>query len=94
MSKDWVLTKMDPPQIYSVAERVAREHGLTLRDLKSKKRQRKYVYPRALAMYLAYRDLDKSCTQIGRFFNRDHTTVLHAIRQVEQHPEKYGLVKS
>jgi chromosomal replication initiation ATPase DnaA len=35
-------------------------------------------------MYLSYVHLGISKTQIGRYFNRDHTTVIYAIRQVKK----------
>jgi chromosomal replication initiator protein len=52
-------------------------------DLKSKKRTRKFVVPRQIAIYIS-RDLtDFSTTEIGADFSRDHTTIMHAIDKIE-----------
>jgi len=52
-------------------------------DLKSKKRTRKFVIPRQIAIYIS-RDLtDLSTTEIGSDFSRDHTTIMHAIEKIE-----------
>jgi chromosomal replication initiator protein len=81
--RDWLWG--DPgPQICRIAHQVAAEAGITVDDLKSKKMARQYSIPRQKAMYLSYVHLGKSTTQIGRYFNRDHTTVIYAIRQVKK----------
>lgn len=52
-------------------------------DLKSKKRTRKFVIPRQIAIYIS-RDLTNlSTTEIGSDFSRDHTTIMHAIEKIE-----------
>jgi chromosomal replication initiation ATPase DnaA len=56
---------------------------VTREDLVGPSRQRKYVMPRWLAMSLARELGRKSLPQIGRAFNRDHTTVIHAIRRLK-----------
>jgi chromosomal replication initiator protein len=54
-------------------------------DLLSQRRHRSVVWPRQIGMYLAKNLTSRSLPEIGRRFgNRDHTTVLHAIRKVEQ----------
>jgi len=50
----------------------------------SKRRARSIVRPRQVAMYLAKNLTNCSYPQIGsRFGDRDHTTVMHAVRKVE-----------
>ncbi len=39
--------------------------------------------PRQVCMYLCVKDLKYSTTKTGRCFNRDHSTVVHAVRKVE-----------
>lgn len=49
------------------------------------RRQGEIVYARHVAMYVAYMVTNNSTPAIGRIFgNRDHTTVLHAIRKIEK----------
>jgi chromosomal replication initiator protein len=63
----------------------ARRFGLKVADLKSPSRQRTVVLARGVAMYLARQTSGKTLVQIGRFFgDRDHSTVLHACRQIER----------
>ena len=53
-------------------------------DILSQRRHRSVVWPRQIGMYLAKQLTSRSLPEIGRRFgNRDHTTVLHAIRKIE-----------
>ncbi len=52
-------------------------------DLKSRKRTRKFVIPRQIAIYISRVLTDLSTTEIGADFSRDHTTIMHAIEKVE-----------
>ncbi len=63
---------------------VIKRYEVRLSDLQSKRRTRSIAFPRQICMYLA-RDLtDHSLEEIGGYFGgRDHTTVLHASRVIE-----------
>jgi hypothetical protein len=62
---------------------VAEFHGVSVAEIRGPSHLRKHVYPRQVAMYLA-RDLTQcSLTQIGRYFRRDHTTVVHGFHGVQ-----------
>ena len=64
---------------------VAKFYKLTPAQLEGPRRTRNLVYPRQAAMYLAKTLTPNSFPQIGKMFGgRDHTTVMHAVRQVEQ----------
>ena len=64
---------------------VSKHFGINRSDLLSVRRNRSIVRPRQIGMYLAKSLTSRSLPEIGRRFgNRDHTTVLHAIRKVEQ----------
>ena len=47
-------------------------------------RARNVARPRQIAMYLAKQLTSRSLPEIGRKFDRDHTTVMHAVRKVEE----------
>ncbi len=65
--------------------RVAEAYHVTEDALVSRSRSRDVTVPRQVAMYLIKRTLDLPYTQIGRLFgDRDHSTVIHAIRKVEE----------
>jgi len=54
-------------------------------ELKSKKRTKNLVYPRQIAMYLCRELTDLSFPEIGKHFGgKDHSTVIHACRQMEK----------
>ena len=57
---------------------------MSKQDLLSNRRTRTIVKPRQVAMYLAKMLTPRSLPEIGRRFGgRDHTTVLHAVRKIE-----------
>lgn len=69
--------------IDNVQELVADFYNVTIADLKSKSRKREVVHPRQVAMYLAKEMTELSLKSIGYHFGgRDHSTVIHAIQQV------------
>jgi chromosomal replication initiator protein len=72
------------PTIQSVIAIVTEFYGVRLTDLQSKKRPRSITMPRQVCMYLARAHTRHSLEEIGGHFGgRDHTTVMHAIRTVE-----------
>lgn len=69
--------------IARICEVVAARYHLTMKQLRSPKSCRSVAWPRQIAMYLARRHLHHSYPRIGRFFEMDHSTVVHAVRRVE-----------
>jgi chromosomal replication initiator protein len=68
----------------AIREAVAREWGVTVDGLISKKRTKELTVPRQVAMYLIRERLDASLVDIGRLFGgRDHSTVIHSVNKVE-----------
>jgi chromosomal replication initiator protein len=63
---------------------VASSYGLDPERLRARTRERRVARPRQVAMYLCRRYTDASLARIGAELGRDHTSVLHAIRAVEQ----------
>jgi len=64
---------------------VTKHYGVNRSDLLSSRRNRSIVRPRQIGMYLAKSLTARSLPEIGRRFGgRDHTTVLHAIRKVDE----------
>ena len=75
------------PSVSAIQEAVCAVLGVSRQDLLSPRRTARVSRARQLAMYLA-RDLTSlSLAQIAREFDRDHTTVLHAIRTVSSRLE-------
>ncbi len=68
-----------------IVRRVGRYFQVSPGELRAAGRARQAVLPRQVGMYLARRLTPLSLQQIGAYFGgRDHTTVLHACRKVEQ----------
>lgn len=72
-------------RIEDIQKVVARQFNVARNDLLSNRRTRQIVRPRQIAMYLSKTMTPRSLPEIGRRFGgRDHTTVLHAVRKVEE----------
>ena len=71
--------------IEDIQKKVAEHYGLRMADMLSARRARAVARPRQVAMYLAKQLTPRSLPEIGRKFGgRDHTTVMHAIRRIEE----------
>ncbi len=66
----------------TIGELVSGQFKVSLEDLRSRSRKRAIAFPRQVAMYLARKYTGESLVDIGKAFNRDHSTVLHAIKTV------------
>lgn len=66
----------------SIAESVAEYCDVTLEDMKGRCRDRKYV--RARAIFYAITNKVYSSIEVGKFLNRDHSTVLHALNNLDK----------
>ena len=63
--------------------------NISLNDMLSQRRSRPLARPRQIAMYLAKKMTTRSLPEIGRrFANRDHTTVIHAVKTITRLSEK------
>jgi chromosomal replication initiator protein len=71
--------------IDEIIRKVADHYNLRMTDLLSARRTRTVARPRQVAMFLAKTLTSKSLPEIGRRFGgRDHTTVIHAVRKIEE----------
>jgi chromosomal replication initiator protein len=63
---------------------VAEEYGVSIHDMKMKRRNKTIVVPRQVAMYLSRELTDLSFPEIGEHFGgKDHTTVLHSFNKIK-----------
>jgi chromosomal replication initiator protein len=71
--------------IDEIQKQVAAHFNIRVADMYSARRARSVARPRQVAMYLAKQMTSRSLPEIGRKFGgRDHTTVMHAVRKVEE----------
>ena len=73
-----------PLRVSEIQEVVCAAYSVDIVDVTSARRTARVVQPRQVAMYLAKVLTGRSLPEIGRRFGgRDHTTVLHAVRKIE-----------
>lgn len=71
--------------VEEIQKKVAEHYTIKLSDMHSARRARSVARPRQVAMYLCKALTTKSLPDIGRKFGgRDHTTVMHAVKKVEE----------
>ena len=76
---------MNRVKIDDILKIVGRHYNVARADLLSPRRARSIVVPRQIGMYLAKKMTPRSLPEIGRRFgDRDHSTVLHAVRKIEE----------
>ncbi len=81
--RDLLRAQQQAVSVGNIQKAVADYYGLQVKDLLSKRRTRSLARPRQVAMALAKELTEHSLPEIGdAFAGRDHTTVLHACRQV------------
>lgn len=84
--KDFNTNNKKPVTPELIIREVEKQFDLRENDLKSSKKTRNIAYPRQIAMYII-KDLleDYNLSQIGQVFGgKDHSTVIHAIKKIEQ----------
>lgn len=82
--REWEDVRPDGrPSAASIMAMHARRSGYTVGDFKGKGKHRHLAHARQDCMADIRKRTGYSAPQIGRMFNRDHTTVLHALRAVE-----------
>ncbi len=73
---------------------VAEEFGVSLQELKTKRRNKQIVLPRQIAMYLSRELTELSLPEVGELFGgKDHTTVLHSYNKIKTEIQSNGELK-
>lgn len=86
--RDLIGDKKKIVSIEDIQEAVGSKYHLKIADLKSRRRSKTLVHPRQIAMYLCRELTDASFPEIGRQFGgKDHTTIIHACRQITKAKE-------
>jgi chromosomal replication initiator protein len=57
--------------------------SVSLTDMRARTRTKTVAFPRQIAMYFARQLTHASLTEVGRAFDKDHTTVLHAVDKIQ-----------
>lgn len=67
-----------------IQHEVANHYGISRLDLSASRRDKKMVLPRQVAMYLAKTMTLRGCGELGRLFQRDHTTILYGVSKIKR----------
>ncbi|WP_333683403.1 chromosomal replication initiator protein DnaA [Pontibaca methylaminivorans] len=79
--------------VEEIQRRVSEYYNIRLSDMVGPKRLRSFARPRQVAMYLAKHLTSRSLPEIGRRFGgRDHTTVMHGVRRIEELKQTDGQI--
>ena len=83
--KDFINDNKKSINVESIQNIVAVYFNLNIQEMLSPRRSRSLARPRQIAMYLAKKYTTNSLPEIGRkFSNRDHTTVIHAVKKIDE----------
>jgi len=83
--KDFINSNTKTVNIEAIQKLVCSHFNLSIHELLSPRRSRSLARPRQIAMYLAKQHTTNSLPDIGRkFSNRDHTTVIHAVKKINE----------
>jgi len=83
--KDFISSNNKTINVELIQNLVASYFNLNIQELLSSRRSRSLARPRQIAMYLAKQLTTNSLPDIGRkFSNRDHTTVIHAVKKIDE----------
>ena len=87
--RDLLRSSQRKVNIEQIQKKVSEHFNVKMSDMSSARRSRTIARPRQIAMYLSKNLTSRSLPEIGRRFgNRDHTTVIHAVRKVEELRDK------
>jgi chromosomal replication initiator protein len=86
--RDLIGEKKKIVSIEDIQEVVGAKFHVKIGELKSRRRSKTLVHPRQIAMYLCRELTEASFPEIGRHFGgKDHTTIIHACRQIAKAKE-------
>jgi hypothetical protein len=71
-----------PLRLISICQAVCEHFQIPERELRGSKRHQALVYARHVFCYIAFEYTSASKCKIGHFLNRDHTTIIHALRRI------------
>ena len=81
--KDILHTMERQVRAPEIQQMVADYYRLSLKDLRSTRRDRSIARPRQMAMYLTKMMTPMALPDIAKFYERDHTTIMHAVKTIE-----------
>ncbi len=74
------IRKLSPEFIIEI---VSSYYSITKEDIMSNKRKRQFALPRQIVMFLCRQDINLTYQEIGKIFDKDHSTVMHSCSKIE-----------
>ena len=87
MIRDAIENLIDASQTFNVEtirDFLAKQFKISVDEMCSKSRKKTIAFPRQIAMYLSRKMTDNGLSDIGKAFNRDHSTVVHSVRVITE----------
>ena len=81
------ILRMSERPMQDIATTIGGYFGISLEEMQSRSREKEIVTARQIAMYFMYYSGKYSLGTVGKFFDRDHTTVIHSLNQVKNFME-------
>ncbi|MBQ7298720.1 MAG: chromosomal replication initiator protein DnaA [Clostridia bacterium] len=80
-----VISGAEPVKVTQdkILNAVARKYGVTIEDIRGKRRTREIAQARHVSIYIMRNVTDLSLPSLGRVFNRDHTTILSSVETIQ-----------
>src|SRR5210317_43919 len=72
---------------------IARQFKISIEDMQSRSRKKTITFPRQVSMYLSRKYTEQGLADIGKAFNRDHSTVLHSVRVISEAIARNGSIR-
>jgi chromosomal replication initiator protein len=89
-----VVNQVKTVSVDKIQNTVANFFNIPMNEMLSQRRSRPLARPRQIAMYLSKQLTTRSLPEIGRrFANRDHTTVIHAVKTIKKISEQDAEMK-
>lgn len=85
----WSMTKVF---VHDIIKEEAKNNKVTVDYIIGKKRDKRSISIRHYTMWRAKKETDASFTKIGKIFNRDHTSVIHAYYKLERKFQEGGVL--
>jgi len=79
-----IVCQQNTLTVETIRDFLAKQFKISVQDMQSKSRKKCIAFPRQVSMYLSRKMTDLPLVDIGRAFNRDHSTVVHAIRVITE----------
>lgn len=77
-------TLPEPITVEKIVDEVSRSYNVTSEDIYSRKKSADIAHARQIAIYIVSKVMSLSSTEIGKSFNKDHTTVLYTIEKIRK----------